>query len=132
MKLKLLRASYLVLMMAIFTSCATDDDNNNFTYEIVFVDEVSAQSSTTAGTPIIVEVKFTVNNGCGGFERFIESNDGFTRNIAVEASYVGGICTTALQTITVDYLFESETVGRHTLNFRSSPTEFISVVINVN
>ena len=52
-----------------------------------------------------MKVFFSVNNGCGGFKKFITCENGNTRTIEVEAIYEGCICTDNVPTIEVEYRF---------------------------
>jgi len=132
MKSKLYFSVFFILSLTINSSCITHDDDLNFTYNLAYVTAVDASNATTVGIPVLVKVTFVVANGCGTFEQFIESKNGYTRNIEVEAQYIEDNCIQTTSFVNVNYLFSAENPGRYTLNFRSSPTEFISVSINVN
>lgn len=134
MKLKFLTLSFFLFLLLSLISCDNDDDNNNECIEnhIAYVTTVNSPNSGTVNETINIEVKFGVGNGCGGFGKFIETENGNTRIIEVEAKYVGCICTQNAPTITTNYEFIANNTGNYELNFKSSPTEYITVNLIIN
>jgi len=126
MKTKIL---FTILIVAIFASCKNDGDkkDENLCIENSFagITEVVAPTTGTVGETIVVEVDFRVRNGCGQFGRFIETQNGMSRTIAVEARYEGCICTQDLPIRTVDYQFSQDAAGSYELRFKSDQSNFI-------
>lgn len=134
MKLKFLTLSFFLFLLLSLMSCDNDNDNNNECIEnyIAYVTSVNSPNSGTVDESINIEVKFGVSNGCGGFGKFIETENGNTRTIEVEAKYVGCICTQNAPIITTNYKFIANNTGNYELNFKSSPTEYITVNLIIN
>jgi hypothetical protein len=97
-----------------------------------FVTAIDAPLTATVNQPVDVEVSFPVVNGCGIFNRFIETTDGNTITIAVEALYDGCFCTADVPTRTTTYSFTPNTAGDYELKFVSSNGNFIVASIEVN
>lgn len=125
---------FLVLIFSLTTSCSHDDDKNNecVDYEIGYVTSVSAPNTGAINETVNIEVNFGVFNGCGGFGKFIETENGNSRTIEVEAKYEGCICTQDAPIRTTNYEFTASNAGEYELNFISSPTEFITVNLTIN
>ena len=87
MKLKDLNFIFLIFISSLIISCENDNDENNecIEYEIGYVASVNAPSSGNVNETINIEVNFGVFNGCGGFGKFIETENGNVRTIEVEA-----------------------------------------------
>lgn len=134
MKLKVLYFSVLVFISSFIFSCANDDDINNecIEYEVGYVTSVNAPTTVSVNETINIEVNYGVYNGCGGFGKFIETENGNVRIIEVEAKYEGCICTQDAPIRTTNYEFTASTTGEYELNFKSSPTEFITVILTIN
>lgn len=113
-----------------------NDDNNEedecITNKIEYVTSINSPNTGTINDTVNIEVNFRVSDGCGGFGKFIESENGNIRNIEVEAKYEGCICTQAFESKTVNYEFKSTNSGNYELKFKSSPTEFITVNLTIN
>ncbi|HEY9168138.1 MAG TPA: hypothetical protein VIN72_01470 [Lutibacter sp.] len=135
MKLKFLTLPFFLFLLLSLMSCDNDDDNNNnecIENYIAYVVSVNSVDSGTVNESINIEVKFGVSNGCGGFGKFIETKNGNTRTIEVEAKYTGCICTQNAPIITTNYKFITNKAGNYELNFKSSPTEYITVNLIIN
>ena len=79
-------------------------------------------------------------NGCGEFGRFIESGNGLTKSIEIEAKYEGLICTQDLPIRQTIYEFTPNSSGVYVFRFKSGPDfrfgdsrqdEFITVTVFV-
>ncbi|WP_417368778.1 hypothetical protein [Gelidibacter japonicus] len=133
-----MRPKKIILLLFMMTnglliSCSDDDKNEDcISTQTAFVTSVEAPKTGVTNKIINIEVSFQVNNGCGRFGKFIEKKNGNTSAIEVEAKYVGCICTDNLPIITVNYEFITNKVGNYELNFKSSPTEFITVNLTIN
>ncbi len=134
MKLKDLNYFFLIIISSLIISCDNNDDENNecIEYEVGYITSVNAPSSGNVNETIDIEVNFGVFNGCGGFGKFIETENGNVRTIEVEAKYEGCICTQDAPIRTTNYEFTVNNAGEYELNFKSSPTEFITVNIIIN
>ena len=115
-------------------SCNDDnkEEDECITNKIEYVTSVNSPNTGTINDTVNIEVNFGVFNGCGGFGKFIESENGNIRNIKVEAKYEGCICTQDAPIRTVNYEFKTANSGNYELKFKSSPTEFIIVNLTIN
>jgi predicted RNA-binding protein with PUA-like domain len=80
---------------------------------------------------ISIPVTFQVLNGCGGFGNFIETNNGNTKTITVNAKYEGCYCTQAIEQRQTNYNFNPTTPGIYTLNFTQSNGNLLTNTINI-
>lgn len=132
MKLKAL--IFLLFISSSIIGCDKNDDQNKecIEYDIGYVTSLNAPDTGSINETIIIEVNFQVFNGCGGFGKFIETEKGNVRTIEVEAKYKGCICTQNAPIRTVNYKFKATKKGEYKLNFKSSPTDFKSVILTIN
>ena len=112
-------------------SCSDDDNNCIDDIEIANVVEVDAPATANVNETVTVNVTFNVRNGCGEFERFIESGSPTSRMIEVEARYEGCACTQQITPRTATYEFTPENTGAYLLQFRSGTNEFMEVTVTV-
>jgi len=129
---RILLISTLFLLLL---SCNNDDDAGNDTcisYQKALITEVNAPATGTVNQPVNFEVTFQVNNGCGDFDKFIETANENVKIIEVNSKYEGCFCTEALAMITENYSFTPTRTGVYTLNFKSSETEFLIVEVEIN
>lgn len=113
-------------LLLLFVSC-TEDPKECIGYKSAFVTDVNAPSTGKINETVEIEVDFMVTNGCGKFEKFIESGNEFFKTIEVQAKYEGCICPTVIKEIKVIYEFTPVKSGEYKLRFRSGETEFINV-----
>ena len=137
--MKLKRTYFIILFstitLGLFSSCNKNDDEKEeecITNKTEYVTSVNSPATGTVNQNVTIEVIFGVSNGCGGFGKFIETENGTTRIIEVEAKYVGCICTQDAPIRTTNYEFITNTAGNYELKFKSSPTEFITVNLMIN
>jgi hypothetical protein len=64
--------------------------------------------------------------------RSCETESGNSKTIEVEAKYEGCVCTLNIPIRKVNYDFTASKSGDYQLNFKSSPTEFITANITIN
>lgn len=129
-----------VIVFGILSSCNLDQgcdldqekEGECISNKIEYVTSVNSPSTGSVNETITIEVSFQVFNGCGGFGKFIENQNNTTKNIEIEAKYQGCICTQDLPIRTTNYKFIPTRTGNYKLNFRSSPTEFITVNLAIN
>lgn len=127
----------LLVSMIIFElllSCNNDQakDNQCISSKIEYVTSINSPTTAIVNEMINIEVNFRVFNGCGEFGKFIVTESGNSRVIEVEAKYVGCICTQDIPIRTTNYVFKASQAGEYELNFRSSPTEFITASLTIN
>ncbi len=140
MKLKTLNFLVLILISVVIINCDKDDkyhkDNHKndecIDYTIAFVTDVNAPTNGMVNETINIKVDFQVFNGCGGFNRFIETEKGNVKTIAVEAKYQGCFCAQNAPIRTVNYQFKALNKGKYELNFKSGATEFKTINLTIN
>ena len=134
MKRKNIILLFSSIIFGLSISCNENDDKENdcISYKTEYVTSVNSSTTGMTNEIINIEVNFQVFNGCGRFGKFIEIVNGNTRVIEVEAKYVGCICTQETPIRTANYEFIASNAGEYELNFKSSPTEFITVKLTIN
>lgn len=121
-----------ILMLLINLSCKDDDDDSCINFSTAFVTAVDAPETGTVSEVTPIEVDFEVFNGCTVFENFIETQEDNVITVEIETKSEGCICTLPVLTLSTTYRFIPENPGDYKLNFKSGPTEFITVDITVN
>lgn len=122
-----------ITLFGLLISCSDDDNENEcISSNTEYVISINSPTTGVVNETINIEVNFQVFNGCGGFGKFIETQNGNSRVIEVEAKYVGCICTQDAPIRTVNYEFTASSIGDYELNFKSSPTEFITANLTIN
>jgi len=123
-----------LIIFGLLLSCNNNDDNENECQETKteYVTSVNSPTTGMINETINIEVDFQVYNDCGGFGKFIETQNSNSINIEIEAKYKGCICTENAPTRTVTYEFTPNNSGNYELNFKSSPTEFTTVNLVIN
>jgi len=130
MKLKILTLSFSLFLLL---SCESNDDENEcIENHIAYVTSINSPTIGMVNETLNIEVKFGVSNGCGGFGKFIEAENGNIKIIEVEAKYVGCVCTQNTPIITTNYNFITNNTGDYELKFKSSPTEYITINLKIN
>jgi len=133
MKIKNIIPLVSLIIFGFLISCNNDDKENEcISSKTEYVTSVDSPTTGMVNEKINIEVNFQVYNGCGEFGKFIETQNNNTINIEIEAKYVGCICTDNLPIRTVNYEFIPNSAGNYKLNFKSSPTEFITVNLTIN
>ena len=76
-----------VIVFGILSSCNIDQENEGecVSNKTEYVTSVNSPSTGSVSEIINIEVSFQVFNGCGGFGKFIETQNNTTKNIEVEA-----------------------------------------------
>jgi hypothetical protein len=118
-----------IIVFGLLSGCNLDQEKEGecVSNKIEFVTSVNSPSTGSVNETINIEVSFRVFNGCGGFGKFIETQNNNIKNIQIEAKYEGCICTDDIPIRTTNYKFIPTRTGNYKLNFRSSPTEFITI-----
>lgn len=129
----------LLLIVAIITgACSLDDSNSgscNAQYEML-IDAVAGPDTLTTkiNVPIALQATFKIANGCGVFNRFLESVS-YPKQIDALVDYTGCSCETAGSSVTKPYTFVSATPGTYVLQFVSGvvagQTTYITKTITV-
>lgn len=127
-KLTLLLSILLLWIM----SCSKEQDSNCIENKIAYVTLINSPSTGSVNQNINIEVSFGVNNGCGNFGKFIETQNGNTKTIEVEARYEGCVCTQDAPTRKTNYVFKTQNSANYILKFKSSATEFITASLTIN
>lgn len=126
---------YIIILVALvsFVSCDKDDssDNDCVEQQLAYVTSLNAPSTGSINERVEIEVNFDLKNSCGNFKDFIESIDGNSRTIQVNAEYDGCICLQVIKSETVTYTFKASTSGDYELKFKSREDEYIIVVITI-
>lgn len=77
--------SILLLSLFIFYSCLNNDDDSNFTYEYLPIDEAITPASFTFGEVDTIKVKYSLPNGCYSFNDLYYEYQDTARVVAVIA-----------------------------------------------
>lgn len=123
----------ILIIFGLFNSCNDDDGEDKcISTGIGYVTSVNSPTSGMVNETIDIDLDFIVIDGCGEFGEFIENQENNVLNITIEAKYEGCICTQDIPARKINYQFFPESAGDYELNFRSSPTEFITVNLSIN
>ena len=122
----------LSILLLWIMSCSKEQDSNCIENKIAYVTLINSPLTGTVNQNITIEVSFGVNNGCGNFGKFIETQNGNTKTIEVEARYEGCVCTQDAPTRKTNYVFKTQNSANYILKFKSSATEFITANLTIN
>jgi len=117
----------LGILLMLNISCSENDKNDCVVNKLAYVTSVNSPSNGVINEITSVEVDFGVNNGCGQFGEFIETENGNVKIIEIKARYEGCICTQDAPIRTVNYEFLTQIPGNYELRFKSNVTDFITV-----
>lgn len=123
---------FLSILLLLIMSCSKEEDNTCIENKIAYVTSINTPSTGFVNQNITIEVSFGVNNGCGNFGKFNETQNGNTKTIEVEAKYVGCVCTLDAPIRKTNYVFKTQNTGNYTLKYKSSATEFIIADLTIN
>ena len=124
-----------LILFGFLISCNNNDDdleNECLSSKTAYFTSIKAPTTGIVNKKINIQASFQVDNGCGGFGKFIETKNNNSINIEIEAIYKGCICTDNLPIRTINYEFVPKSVGNYELKFKSSSTEFITVRLIIN
>ena len=130
-KFKVHAVALVVFVATAFTSCS-DDDSNNAVVPVLkksFVTAVTGPVEGDVNQELTLNVTFAVENNCGSFNKYIETTEGTTKTIEVEAKYEGTNCGTTPTTKATTYKFKSAAEGTYALKFKKTATEFVTHTI---
>ena len=122
----------LIIFQLLYSCNDGEAEDKCLSTGIGYITSVNAPASGLVGETIDIELDFIVINGCGEFGKFIENQNNTILDIEIEAKYDGCICTQDIPTRKIKYQFIPESTGNYELNFKSSPTEFITVTLSIN
>lgn len=132
MKKFALQTMALVLFVSTaFTSCSSDDSGDTLTLQKEFVTAVTGPTTGAVNEDITLTVTYAVDNSCGQFNKYVQTVNGNTKTIEVEAKYVGTDCGTTPATKTEPYKFKVIQAGTYVFKFKKSATEFITQTVVV-
>lgn len=133
----ILKKTFLVLSIIMIASCdvSSDDNTSNNCSKIVGVGTISVTGpdTATANEEITLEVDFAVNNSCGEFLKFVQSQQsGNELIVTVNAVYTGCSCIDLEEVKTAPFKFKALSAGVYKLKFRKTNTEFITHTVTVS
>ncbi|WP_051269822.1 hypothetical protein [Flavobacterium suncheonense] len=101
------------------SSCSSDDGQEDVTYELLPIQEVTLPSTFKTNQDNIIEVRFLRPTTCHGFNSFYYEKEGMTRTVAVEAIvFNGNECEPLTESIATQNLkFRPEATGEYTFKF---------------
>ena len=125
----------ILMILALSFSCTENDkrEEDCFSSESAYVTSINSPTTGTVNEIINIEVTFAAgSSSCYRSAEFIETSIENSRSIEIEAKYEGCICTLDFVHETITYQFTASNVGDYELNFKSSPTEFITTNLTIN
>lgn len=133
----ILKKTFLLLSIIMISSCdiSSDDTTSNNCSKIVGVGTISVTGPSTAAIneEIAVNVDFAVNNSCGEFLKFVQSQQsGNELIVTVNAVYTGCTCIDLEEVKTAPFKFKALSAGVYKLKFKKTNTEFITHTITVS
>jgi hypothetical protein len=78
------------------------------------------------------KVDFGISNGCGKFNKFVETTNGNTIIIKVLAKYEGCICTQDASIKSTNYVFTTAITGTYNLKFQKADGTFFTETVVIN
>lgn len=134
-KIKLQSIAFVLFFVTVLTSCSNDNDNKPATPQSIlknaYVTDVSGPLKGKVNEELSYAVTFTVENGCGEFNKMADIYIGKEQGYQVEAKYPATCDIPGSQVRRTIYKVKSAVKGTFYLKFAKSETEFIttSVVI---
>ena len=127
-----MKTFYFALLMLLFMSCNSNDDNADNCIEFHSADiETVIPSPVADATGYFFDVGFRVMNGCGQFSKFKVTTEENTTTIEVIAVYKGCICTQDAPVRQKMYHFTQTVPGSYTLKFKRLDGTFIMQTVVV-
>ena len=123
------------MILTLSLSCTENDKREEecFSSESAYATSINSPTTGTINETINIEVIFAVGgSSCYRSAEFIENSIENSRSIEIEVKYEGCICTSDISYETITYQFTASSVGDYELNFKSSPTEFITTNLTIN
>ena len=123
---------FIILIMVITISCSKNEERECVPNEPANVTSVEAPSEGNLGETISMVVNFQVIDGCGEFGKFIETGNGLTRTIEVEAIHTGCGCYHNMPVVQTTYDFTPNSSGEYVFRFKSGTDEFKTATVLVS
>ncbi len=128
--IKLHICAFFIGLLAL-TSCDISDDARTCISTIYApAIEVTGPTTATVNQEVDFVVKFKIENSCGSFLGFAESN-GWPRQVAATVRYNGCDCNEVATTVTRNYKFKSTVAGEYVLKFLTANSQYITKTITV-
>ncbi|WP_264537225.1 hypothetical protein [Flavobacterium sp. N1736] len=135
-RFKLQSIALIVFFVTILSSCSSDNDNPEaptVVYKSAFATEVTGPTTGKVGQELTYSIGFTVENGCGEFNRFTDVEFNKLSGFQIEAKYPVATCTRLEpQTIRTLYKIKPTTKGTFYLRIAKSETEYISTTVVID
>ncbi|EDM44215.1 hypothetical protein SCB49_04280 [unidentified eubacterium SCB49] len=123
----------IILAILLFGCDKKDEEDTCITYREASIANIDAPKAGGVNEDIIFKIAYRVINGCGFFDSFKEVDiDNRTKEVTVIAKYEECMmCTQAIETFEVDYVFNSNVAGDYQFKFKKNDNEFIDVTIKI-
>jgi len=132
MKKLALRTLAIVLFISTsLVSCNNDDGGETIILKTSYLTSVEGPVTGALNQDITLNVKYTAENGCGAFNKFVETQSGTTKTIQVQVKYVGDNCGSTPTEVTSPYTFNVNQPGTYTFKFKRNASQFITHVVTV-
>jgi len=131
-KIKFQAMAFVAFLAIGATSCSDDDATTSSFTKGANVTEVTGPEEGNVNQELSYLVRYSVDNSCGTFQRFVETAAGNTKTIEVVARYSGNDCDTSVVVKDTVYKFTPTAAGAYNLKFKKSATEFVTKTVAVN
>ena len=121
----------LSLLTLLLLSCQTDGEGECVTYGQASTVGIEGPTTGRLDEVLPLVVSFSVNSGCGQFDRFTETGTGTARTVQVQALYAGCVCTTNVPIRQTTYTFKAAQPGVYEVKFWKSDTDFVTHTVTV-
>lgn len=131
-KIKFQSFAALVFIVALLTSCSSDNDNtptDTNIYKSAFATDVTGPTTGLVNQELTFNVSYEVENGCAEFHRMTDVNIDKLDGYQVEVKYPATCSTNAPEIKRTPYKVKSNIKGTFYLRFAKSETEFITKTV---
>jgi hypothetical protein len=128
----------LVFQICLLFGCTADKkpaenpDSDCILVVVAPVSKVDVSTTAQVSQNIPVDITYWITNGCGGFLKFDETNEGNSKTIKVMAKYGGCVCTLPVFELHAVYNFVPTSAGIYTIKVDKGDGTFFSNEITVN
>jgi len=133
---KLQSIALIVFFVTILASCSSDNDTPEepkFIYKSAFATAIDGPATGKVGQELTYSIAFTVENGCGDFNRFTDVEFNKQAGFQIEAKYPISTCSRLEpQSIRTLYKIKPTIKGTFYLRIAKSETEYISTTVVVD
>jgi hypothetical protein len=130
-KIKFQSVALLAFLALGAGACSSDDSNSSTALKEAFATEITGPETGDVNQELSYVVKYSVDNDCGLFSRFVESTAGTTKTIGIQAKYAANNCETVAVVKDTVYKFKPAAAGTYSLKFKKSATEFLTKSVAV-